>query len=78
MASKDLVELELSVPLTNVGKFEGGTHNRQRNVTVFHGKVLVDADMAEDLRRREKEYLQYQAGLVSDNGSTGQHIEDIQ
>jgi hypothetical protein len=51
------VEIELDVPLRNVNEKK-----------TFFGKVKVTREQAEDLKRREHEYHQYERGLIRNNG----------
>lgn len=69
MAEMTKTKIDLSVPLTTVGKHPGGVYDPQRNTTVFHGKVTVDDDIAEDLLRRQKEHMTYERSLIRDNGT---------
>jgi peptidyl-tRNA hydrolase len=70
-SDKDMVTIELEVPLTTVGKAAGGKYDGNKAQTVHHGKVTVTSEVAEDLLRRQKEYLQYERTLIRDNGRTG-------
>lgn len=60
--AKELVEIELDVPLKNVN--EDVPHGGK----VYYGKVKVTPEMAEDLKRREHEYHEYERNLIRNNG----------
>jgi hypothetical protein len=57
-----LVEIELQVPLQNI--VPGGKREFKAGET-----LKVTEEIAEDLKRREKEYLAYERSLIRDNGS---------
>lgn len=52
------VEIELDVPLRNVNE----------NNKTYYGKVRVPKSMADDLKRREHEFHEYERNLIRDNG----------
>jgi hypothetical protein len=55
------VEITLDVPITNI--VNGGKKT-------YQGKVRVPKGIADDLKRREHEYLMYERSLIRNNGST--------
>ena len=57
--TEKLVEIELDVPLQTLTK-----DGRKE----YFGKVKVTKDVADDLKRREHEYHQYERSLIRNNG----------
>lgn len=57
--SEKLVEINLDVPLTNI--VQGGKKE-------YFGKVKVTQEVADDLKRREHDYLMYERSMIRDNG----------
>lgn len=60
--ANELVEIELQVPLQNI--VPGGKKEFPAGK-----KIKVTPAIAEDLQRREKEYLAYERSLIRDNGT---------
>lgn len=57
--AEKLYEIELSVPLQNIV---------QGSKKEYFGKVRVTKEVADDLKRREYEHMQYERSLIRDNG----------
>jgi hypothetical protein len=68
------VRINLDVPLTSVvgpnpkNRTGYGKYNKNNQTEVFHGDMQVPAELAEDLLRRQREYHEYEQGLIRDNG----------